>query len=68
MWSPVLAGVERAPAELTRREQEIVSLAAGGASNAEIAERLVLSVRTVEWHLYLAIRKLGVSTREELAT
>jgi DNA-binding CsgD family transcriptional regulator len=46
----------------------IVSLAAGGASNAEIAERLVLSVRTVESHLYRAMRKLGVSTREELAT
>jgi DNA-binding CsgD family transcriptional regulator len=68
VWSPVLAAVELAPAELTRREQEIVSLAAGGATNAEIAERLFLSVRTVESHLYRAMRKLGVGTREELAT
>jgi DNA-binding CsgD family transcriptional regulator len=68
VWSPVLAGVALAPAELTRREQEIVSLAATGASNAEIAERLVLSVRTVESHLYRAMRKLGVATRQELST
>jgi DNA-binding CsgD family transcriptional regulator len=66
VWSPVLAAVELAPAELTRREQEIVSLASSGASNAEIAERLVLSVRTVESHLYRAMRKLGVGTRQEL--
>ena len=66
VWSPVLAGVELAPAELTRREQEIVSLAASGASNAEIAERLFLSVRTIESHLYRAMRKLGVDTRQEL--
>ena len=67
-WSPLLAALEFAPAELTRREQEIVRLASDGASNAEIAERLVLSVRTVESHLYRAMRKLGVSTREELRT
>ena len=66
VWSPVLAGIELAPAELTRREQEMVSLAATGASNAEIAERLVLSVRTVESHLYRAMRKLGVTNRQEL--
>jgi DNA-binding CsgD family transcriptional regulator len=64
--SPVLAAVELAPAELTRREREIVMLAATGASNAEIAGRLVLSVRTVESHLYRAMRKLGVSTRQDL--
>jgi DNA-binding CsgD family transcriptional regulator len=64
--SPVLSAVELAPAELTERELEVTSLAARGASNAEIAERLVLSVRTVESHLYRAMRKLGVSTREEL--
>jgi DNA-binding CsgD family transcriptional regulator len=64
--SPVLAAVQLAPAELTRRELEIVTLAAHGSSNAEIAERLVLSVRTVESHLYRAMRKLGVGTRQDL--
>jgi DNA-binding CsgD family transcriptional regulator len=67
VWSPLLAAVAMAPAELTRREREIVALAARGASNAEIAERLVLSVRTVESHLYRAMRKLGASTRQELS-
>ena len=65
--SPVLAAVELAPAGLTRRESEIVTLAAAGASNAEIAERLVLSVRTVESHLYRAMQKLGVASRHELS-
>ena len=66
-WSPVLADLAPARDELTQREREIVSLAANGESNAEIAERLVLSVRTVESHLYRAMRKLGVSTRQELS-
>ena len=37
------------------------------ASNAEIADRLVISVRTVETHLYRGMQKLGVSDRRELA-
>jgi len=64
--SPVLAAVQLAPAQLTRREREIVELAGQGASNAEIAERLVLSVRTVESHLYRAMGKLGIGDRHEL--
>jgi DNA-binding NarL/FixJ family response regulator len=54
-------------AELTRREQEIALLAALGETNAEIAERLVISVRTVETHLYRTFRKLGIGDRESLA-
>lgn len=52
---------------LTRREREIVSLAARGMSNSEVAQKLVISVRTVESHLYAAYAKLGVSDRADLA-
>jgi DNA-binding CsgD family transcriptional regulator len=54
------------PLPLTEREREIVSLAARGLSNREIADRLAVSVRTVEGHLYRAGNKLGVSDRSEL--
>jgi DNA-binding CsgD family transcriptional regulator len=53
-------------AELTPREREIALLAAGGASSREIADRLVLSVRTVDNHLQNAYRKLGVTSRQDL--
>ncbi|WP_368499686.1 LuxR C-terminal-related transcriptional regulator [Herbiconiux sp. A18JL235] len=52
---------------LSARELEIARLAAGGRSNREIAEALVLSVRTVETHLQRVYRKLGVRTRGQLA-
>jgi ATP/maltotriose-dependent transcriptional regulator MalT len=52
---------------LTRREEEIATLAARGLSNREIAERLVVSVRTVDNHLHNAYAKLGVAKRNELA-
>jgi ATP/maltotriose-dependent transcriptional regulator MalT len=52
---------------LTRREREVASLAAGGLSNREIAEQLVVSVRTVEHHLAHAYAKLAVNQRSELA-
>jgi DNA-binding NarL/FixJ family response regulator len=55
------------PPPLTSREREIVTLAAGGLSNRQIADRLVVSVRTVEGHLYRACAKLGASDRAELA-
>jgi DNA-binding CsgD family transcriptional regulator len=51
---------------LTRREQEVLDLAAGGASAKEIAERLVIGERTVETHLANIYRKLGVRSRVEL--
>jgi len=56
------------PLPLTAREREIANLAAAGLSNREIADRLVVSVRTVEGHLYRACVKLGTSDREQLAT
>jgi DNA-binding CsgD family transcriptional regulator len=51
---------------LTRREQQIAGLAAGGLSSREIAERLVLSVRTVDSHLSRVFAKAGVKNRREL--
>jgi DNA-binding CsgD family transcriptional regulator len=55
------------PLPLTVREREIANLVAAGLSNREIAERLTVSVRTVEGHLYRACIKLDISDREELA-
>nr|MBA3338875.1 response regulator transcription factor [Geodermatophilaceae bacterium] len=49
---------------LTHREREIVTLAASGLANREIAQRLVVSVRTVENHR--ASTKLGTTDRTEL--
>jgi ATP/maltotriose-dependent transcriptional regulator MalT len=51
---------------LSRREREIARLAQSGLSNREIAERLSVSVRTVEGHLYRLYTKLGVSDRDQL--
>ncbi|MEV7229811.1 LuxR C-terminal-related transcriptional regulator [Polymorphospora sp. NPDC051019] len=56
-----------APLPLTGREREIGSLAARGMSNREIAHRLVVSVRTIENHLYRINGKLGTRGRAELA-
>ena len=52
---------------LTPSEQRIVDLAAGGATNAEIAQALFVTVKTVEMHLGNAYRKLGINSRRELA-
>lgn len=53
------------PVRLTAREREIISLVAQGLTNRQIAEKLTMSVRTVEGHLYRASRRLELN-REEL--
>ena len=53
---------------LTNREREIAVLAAAGHSSRVIAERLYLSVRTIDNHLSRIYDKLGVSRRVELAS
>ena len=55
------------PFRITRREREVATLAATGLSNREIAQRLQVSVRTVEGHIYRACTKLGVGDRATLA-
>ncbi|WP_406358327.1 LuxR family transcriptional regulator [Streptomyces sp. NBC_01635] len=52
--------------ELTARQRQIVTLAATGLSNRQIAERLTLSIRTVGNHLYSAYTRLGASDRTAL--
>jgi HD-GYP domain-containing protein (c-di-GMP phosphodiesterase class II)/predicted DNA-binding protein (UPF0251 family) len=57
-------GVRRArPADLTERQVEVLRLVSRGLSNAEIAERLVLSRRTVEHHVQDIYLKIGAATR-----
>ena len=57
-------GVRRArPADLTERQVEVLRLVSRGLSNSEIAERLVLSRRTVEHHVQDVYVKIGASTR-----
>ena len=55
------------PLPLTDREAEIVMMIGEGLSNRAIAERLTVSVRTVESHIYRAMSKTGTTSRDELA-
>ena len=61
--TPAVAGGE----QLTARERELVNLVAAGAANKDIARRLTISVKTVKTHMTSIFRKLGLSTRLELA-
>ncbi|MEV6881993.1 LuxR family transcriptional regulator [Streptomyces sp. NPDC051135] len=62
--TPALSGLVLG--ELTARQRQIVTLAAAGLSNRQIAERLTLSVRTVGNHLYGAYTRLGAADRGAL--
>ncbi len=55
------------PAELTVRELDVLRLVAAGRRNAEIAEELVVSRRTVDHHVSAILRKLGARSRGEAA-
>ena len=61
---PALAG---SPLPLTVREREMANLVAAGLSNRDIADRLTVSVRTVEGHLYRACTKCDCTDRDQLA-
>ncbi len=71
--SELSAQQKTAPAEgtlgkTTRREREIAALVADGLSNRQIAEKLVLSERTVEGHIANLFAKVNVSSRTQLAS
>ncbi|WP_131815840.1 helix-turn-helix domain-containing protein, partial [Mycobacteroides franklinii] len=55
------------PLPLTEREWEIANLVGVGMSNRAIADKLCLSVRTVDGHLYRMFAKLDVDDRDHLA-
>lgn len=57
-----------APVVLTRREQQVADLVAQGMTNKAIAERLVISQRTVEGHVEHIREKLGFTSRTQIAT
>jgi DNA-binding CsgD family transcriptional regulator/type II secretory pathway predicted ATPase ExeA/tetratricopeptide (TPR) repeat protein len=61
------AATRENPAGLTPRELEVLALVADGLRNADIADRLVVSPRTVDHHVGAILRKLGVRTRGEAA-
>jgi DNA-binding CsgD family transcriptional regulator/tetratricopeptide (TPR) repeat protein len=54
------------PAGLTRRQLEVLGLLQDGLTNAEIAERLVVSPRTAEHHVAAVLSKLGATTRRDV--
>ena len=53
------------PAGLTPRETEVLDLIVRGATNAEIAQALVIAPKTVDHHVSAVLGKLGVSSRRE---
>jgi DNA-binding CsgD family transcriptional regulator len=59
------AATRENPAGLTAREVEVLALVAEGLRNADIADRLFLSEKTVGHHVSSILRKLGVRTRGE---
>jgi len=63
---PAIDGLDATAVELTPRQAQLVEFARQGLSNAEIADRLVISVRTVETHLYRGMQKLGIRDRHDL--
>ncbi|MFF3542482.1 ATP-binding protein [Streptomyces platensis] len=58
---------QAAPAPLTRREHQVVSLLVAGLTDKEIAAKLVISARTAEGHVQRILAKLGFSSRTQVA-
>lgn len=58
---------KRSPSVLTPSEERVAALAAEGLTNRDIAQKLFVTVKTVEWHLTQAYRKLDIVSREDLS-
>jgi DNA-binding NarL/FixJ family response regulator len=65
--APALTSGSQPGARLTRRESQVARLVAEGLTDREIADRLVLARRTAEGHVQQALRKLGFTSRQQLA-
>jgi DNA-binding CsgD family transcriptional regulator len=65
--TPMARAERPTPVALTERQREIAVLVAEGFTNAEIATRLFLSPRTVDYHLRALFQKFGFRSRTELA-
>jgi non-specific serine/threonine protein kinase len=63
--TPETVTFEKYPAGLSVREAEVLRLVATGLTNSEVAGKLFLSSRTVDWHLGSIYRKLGLHSRAE---
>jgi DNA-binding CsgD family transcriptional regulator len=63
--TPAVAAAAR-PLPISDRERQIAMLVVAGLSNREVADRLFVSVRTVEGHLYRIFAKLGIDDRDQL--
>ena len=59
-------GAAARPLPITHREREVAMHVRAGLSNRQIADRLVVSVRTAEGHLYRIFAKLAINSRDQL--
>jgi len=62
-----MARTRRNPSGLTDRQLAVLALVADGLTNAEIADRMVLSQRTVDSHVSVVLARLGVASRRQAA-
>jgi ATP/maltotriose-dependent transcriptional regulator MalT len=65
LWPAKRRGRDRT--RLTPQERSVASLVASGLSNREVADQLVLSTKTIEFHLSQIFRKLDITTRRQIA-
>jgi DNA-binding CsgD family transcriptional regulator len=64
---PAPRGVEPGTETLTEQERSVAALVATGMTNKEVAAAMMLSIKTVQFHLTRVYAKLGVRSRSELA-